>query len=216
MCSGGLVSWWSTPVLGSPIWGSDLSVLCEKLCNVIILLFVSWLSKGMELDCIVSLPFLPVLWFLLCVCSWNLFGRFWSFSSVVALWIVVTWVWLWGKAWSFYSAILVNCPNAAFWPQIFYSVRTLDQVFLRTSGQVLTLSKLLLHDKEKSELCESRITGPEGKKNPWNWEYHLLGMVPPASMPSPGGCGCNGHNQEQFSPRELVLQQTDSWTQQLL
>ena len=59
-----------TTKLGSPRWGSELSLLEENLCNIIILYFVGCPSRGMGLDYIMSPPLLPVsLCFLLHVFS---------------------------------------------------------------------------------------------------------------------------------------------------
>ena len=56
--------------MGSPTWGSDLSLLWENLCSVIILQFVGHPTGVMGLDYIVSPPVLPTpLWFLLYVFS---------------------------------------------------------------------------------------------------------------------------------------------------
>ena len=42
--------------LGIPLWGSDLSLLWENLCNVIILQFVGHPPEGMRLDYTMPLP----------------------------------------------------------------------------------------------------------------------------------------------------------------
>ena len=38
-------SWYWTPGLGTLIWGSEFSLLCENLCNIIILQFVGLLPR---------------------------------------------------------------------------------------------------------------------------------------------------------------------------
>ena len=66
-CSGGSFSWCQTPKLGSLMWGSDLSLLWENLCDIIIFQFVGrppdryvrWFYR----DCA---PPTISLWFLLC------------------------------------------------------------------------------------------------------------------------------------------------------
>ena len=65
--SRGLCSWCRTPGLGSLTWGSELSLLWENLCNIIILQFVGCPPRGMGLDYITSLHIL--LWFLLYIFS---------------------------------------------------------------------------------------------------------------------------------------------------
>lgn len=59
-CSGSFASWSRTLRLGSLTWGSNHSLLWENLCNVIILQFVDRPLRDMGLECITSLPLLPV------------------------------------------------------------------------------------------------------------------------------------------------------------
>ena len=95
--SGGSSSQCQTPGLGSLMWGSDLSLLWENLCNIIILQFVGHPPRGYGFACIVSLPLL--LWFLLYVFScrrsfpegfslfqWWSFCRLWFWSARERRW----------------------------------------------------------------------------------------------------------------------------------
>ena len=56
------------PRLGSLMWGSEFSLLCENLCDIIIFtsLWVSYLA-GMGFDFITNMPLLPSHWLLLCL-----------------------------------------------------------------------------------------------------------------------------------------------------
>ena len=67
-CSKGWSSRYRTPELGSPVQGSEFSLLWENLCSIIILQCVGCLPWVMGFDYIVSPPLLPVwLWFLHCL-----------------------------------------------------------------------------------------------------------------------------------------------------
>ena len=71
-CSGVSFSQCRTPRLGSLMWGSELSLLWENLCNITILQFVGCLPRDMGFDYIASPPLLLVsFWFLLYVFSYR-------------------------------------------------------------------------------------------------------------------------------------------------
>ena len=57
--SGGSSSHWQTPSLWSLTWGSELSLLWENFCGIIIFQFVGHPPSVMGFDYIVTVPFLP-------------------------------------------------------------------------------------------------------------------------------------------------------------
>ena len=56
---GGPSSHCQTSRLGSLIWGSELSLLWENFCDIIVLWFVGCPPRGMDFDFIVIVPVLP-------------------------------------------------------------------------------------------------------------------------------------------------------------
>ena len=112
-CSGNSSSRCRTPSLESPMWGSELSLLCENLCIVIILQLVGCPPRGVEFDYISSLPLLPIsLRFLLYVfsCRRSFLVGSSLFSLMVVLQRVVTLMCLPEEisSGSFYSTILAT------------------------------------------------------------------------------------------------------------
>ena len=143
----GLVFWCRTPGLGSLVWDSDLSILQENFCNIIIL------------ECVVTHPEawgLTVLW----VCPFYLSrcgpffilqlqkilpARFWSFSSMIILQTAGIWVCSWKEV-SFLTVFLL-CR--AFYIQdyiLFYSNLTpVLSIWLKVDSMNICVTHILYY-----------------------------------------------------------------------
>lgn len=112
ICSGSSSSWCQTPRLGILMWGSELSLQWEKLCDIIVFHFVIHPPRGcgvwFDHDCSSPTILMWLLLFFECRISFLVGSN--VFLSVVVQQLVVILVFSWeGELLSFYSILAKFC-----------------------------------------------------------------------------------------------------------